>query len=62
MPSGVWLRTPTTTTRRSPSPTLGFAPPIVREQDADARPTIANPLSAIDRYDVVLLGSPIWNV
>ncbi|WP_105974294.1 flavodoxin [Streptomyces geranii] len=34
----------------------------VREQDADARPAIANPLSEIDRYDVVLLGSPIWNV
>jgi flavodoxin len=34
----------------------------VREQDADARPTIANPLPEIDRYDVVLLASPIWNV
>ena len=34
----------------------------VREQDADARPAIANRLSAIDRYDVVLLSSPIWNV
>ncbi|MFJ1806756.1 MULTISPECIES: flavodoxin [unclassified Streptomyces] len=34
----------------------------VREQDADARPAIANRLSGIDRYDVVLLGSPIWNV
>lgn len=34
----------------------------VREQDADARPDIANPLSSIDGYDVVLLGSPIWNV
>ncbi|WP_405855569.1 hypothetical protein OG407_05630 [Streptomyces sp. NBC_01515] len=34
----------------------------VREQDADTRPAIANPLSSIDRYDVVLLGSPIWNV
>ncbi|MEU9895036.1 flavodoxin [Streptomyces phaeochromogenes] len=34
----------------------------VREQDADARPAIANPLSGIDRYGVVLLGSPIWNV
>jgi flavodoxin len=34
----------------------------VREQDADARPEIANPLAAIDGYDVVLLGSPIWNV
>ncbi|WP_369251223.1 flavodoxin [Streptomyces sp. R41] len=34
----------------------------VREQDADARPAIANPPSSIDRYDVVLLASPIWNV
>jgi flavodoxin len=34
----------------------------VREQNADARRAIANPLSTIDRYDVVLLGSPIWNV
>jgi len=34
----------------------------VREQDADARPAIANPLSTIDEYDVVLLGSGIWNV
>jgi flavodoxin len=34
----------------------------VREQDTDARPAIANPLSGMDRYDVVLLGSPIWNV
>ncbi|MFF3380410.1 flavodoxin [Streptomyces sp. NPDC002680] len=34
----------------------------VREQNADARPVIANPLSGIDRYDVVLLASPIWNV
>ncbi|MEU9330760.1 flavodoxin [Streptomyces canus] len=34
----------------------------VREQNSDARPAFANPLSAIDRYDVVLLGSPIWNV
>lgn len=34
----------------------------VREQDADARPEIANPLASIDGYDVVLLGSPIWNV
>lgn len=33
-----------------------------REQDADARPAIANPLPAIDGYDVVLLGSGIWNV
>jgi Flavodoxin len=34
----------------------------VREQDADARPAIANPLASIDGYDIVLLGSPIWNV
>lgn len=34
----------------------------VREQQADARPAIANPLASIGRYDVVLLGSPIWNV
>lgn len=34
----------------------------VREQDANARPAIANPLGSIERYDIVLLGSPIWNV
>ncbi|TMR33013.1 hypothetical protein ETD85_21140 [Nonomuraea zeae] len=34
----------------------------VREQDADARPAIAGPLPTIDRYDTVLLASPIWNV
>jgi hypothetical protein len=34
----------------------------VREQNADALPGIANPLSTIDRYDTVLLASPIWNV
>jgi flavodoxin len=34
----------------------------VREQQADARPAIANPLASIDAYDVVLLGSPIWNI
>jgi flavodoxin len=34
----------------------------VREQDADARPAIANPMAAIEQYDVVLLGSGIWNV
>jgi flavodoxin len=34
----------------------------VREQRADARPAIANPLVSIERYDTVLLGSPIWNV
>jgi flavodoxin len=34
----------------------------VREQQANARPAIANPLDSIARYDTVLLGSPIWNV
>ncbi|MET7335845.1 flavodoxin [Nonomuraea sp. NPDC005650] len=34
----------------------------VREQDADARPALAGPVPAIDGYDVVLLGSGIWNV
>jgi len=34
----------------------------VREQDADARPQVANPLPHIAKYDTVLLGSPIWNV
>ncbi|MDQ2653944.1 MAG: hypothetical protein M3Z20_12995 [Chloroflexota bacterium] len=34
----------------------------VQEQDTDARPAIANPLISIEGYDVVLLGSPIWNV
>jgi flavodoxin len=34
----------------------------VREQEAAARPAIANPLTSIERYDVVLLGSPVWNV
>lgn len=34
----------------------------VREQDADARPAIANPLPNLDGYDTVLLGSGIWNV
>ena len=34
----------------------------VREQQADARPRVANPLASIERYDVVLLASPIWNV
>ena len=30
----------------------------VREQDADARPSIANPLNSIDGYDTILLASP----
>jgi flavodoxin len=34
----------------------------VREQDDDARPRIADPLPALDSYDLVLLGSGIWNV
>jgi flavodoxin len=34
----------------------------VREQDANARPAIANPRATIEPYDTVLLGSPIWNV
>ncbi|MCG5446086.1 hypothetical protein NIE79_004651 [Micromonospora sp. NIE79] len=34
----------------------------VREQNENARPGIANPLDSIERYDTVLLGSPIWNV
>lgn len=33
-----------------------------REQEADARPEIANPLDSITSYEVVLLASPIWNV
>ena len=34
----------------------------VREQEADARPGIANPLASIDGYDAIVLASPIWNV
>jgi flavodoxin len=34
----------------------------VDEQDADARPAIADPLASIAGYEQVLLGSPIWNV
>ncbi|MBM7489385.1 flavodoxin [Micromonospora luteifusca] len=34
----------------------------VREQNADARPAIANPLPSVDRYTTVLLASGIWNV
>lgn len=33
----------------------------VREQQADARPALANPLPDISGYDVVLLGSGLWN-
>lgn len=34
----------------------------VREENDDARPAIANPLPDVSGYDVVLLGSPVWNV
>ncbi|PSM44778.1 hypothetical protein C6Y14_01215 [Streptomyces dioscori] len=34
----------------------------VREQNADARPAVVDPPPSIDRYDTVLLASPIWNV
>ncbi|TQJ23404.1 flavodoxin [Micromonospora sp. A202] len=34
----------------------------VREQNENARPGIVNPLDSIERYDTILLGSPIWNV
>ncbi len=34
----------------------------VEEQNADARPAIANPLPSIDAYAIIILGSPIWNV
>jgi flavodoxin len=34
----------------------------VREQNADARPAISNPLVSIDQYDTVLLASGVWNV
>jgi flavodoxin len=34
----------------------------VREQRANARPAIADPLPDLSRYDTVLLGSPVWNV
>jgi flavodoxin len=33
----------------------------VREQNDDARPSIANPRTSISDYDTVLVGSPIWN-
>ncbi|GAB3259597.1 NADPH-dependent FMN reductase family protein [Arthrobacter pigmenti] len=33
-----------------------------QEQEADARPGIANPLPDISQYGTVLLGSPVWNV
>jgi FMN-dependent NADH-azoreductase len=33
----------------------------VREQNANARPALAKPVASIERYDTVLLASPIWN-
>ncbi|PBC39363.1 hypothetical protein CJ179_35580 [Rhodococcus sp. ACS1] len=33
-----------------------------REQQDDARPAIANPLPDVSGYDIVLLGSPVWNM
>ncbi|MFI1927280.1 MULTISPECIES: flavodoxin [unclassified Streptomyces] len=33
----------------------------IREQEADARPAIANLPSSLERYDTVLLAGPIWN-
>ncbi len=33
-----------------------------REQDQDARPEIAGRLPDVAPYDILLLGSPIWNV
>jgi flavodoxin len=34
----------------------------VREQNANTRPAIANPLTSIDQYDTLLLASGSWNV
>jgi flavodoxin len=34
----------------------------VQEEQANTRPAIAHPLASITGYDIVLLGSPIWNV
>ncbi|WP_435225789.1 flavodoxin [Streptomyces sp. Tue6028] len=34
----------------------------VREQEADARPGIANLPASLERYETVLLASPIWNL
>ncbi|MGW0640039.1 flavodoxin [Nocardia salmonicida] len=31
------------------------------EQDSDARPAIATPLPDLSGYDIVMLGSPVWN-
>jgi len=34
----------------------------VREQNARARPAIAEPLVSIDAYHTIIVGSPVWNV
>jgi flavodoxin len=34
----------------------------VREQESDARPAIAHAVPSLDRYETVLLASPVWNV
>lgn len=34
----------------------------VRKQNTNVRPGIANPLPDITPYDIVLLGSPIWDL
>jgi flavodoxin len=34
----------------------------VQEQNDNARPEIINALPSIDDYDVILIGSPVWNV
>lgn len=34
----------------------------VQEENANARPAIANPLPNVAGYDTVLLGCPVWNV
>jgi len=34
----------------------------VDEQEADARPDVANSIPSLDRYGTILLASPIWNV
>ena len=34
----------------------------VREENSDARPSIAGALPDVAQYDTILLGSPVWNV
>jgi hypothetical protein len=34
----------------------------VQDEDDEARPAIAKPLPDVSQYDIVLLGSPVWNV